>query len=99
MSETVGIRSRGSADARTSPGAVAIHTAEAGPPGPPLRAKYMRYAVKGTKGKASGNSGNVGRRANARARGHGGGQISGEEKIRRERQSAEALNRRTVVVD
>ena len=89
-----GVRSRGSSDPKTSPGAVAIYTAECGPPGPPLRAKYMNHAVKGTRSKTSGNSGNVGRAHRARTRGHGGGQISSEEKARRAAQSAEALRRR-----
>lgn len=94
-----GIRSRGSADPKTSPGAVAVYTAEAGSPGPPLRAKYMRWAVKGTRAKPSGNSGKCGRAWRAYQRGHGGGQISSEEKARRAVQSAEALRRRSLPVE
>ncbi len=89
------IRSRSSSDPKTSPGAVAIHTAEAGPPGPRLRKKYMAQAVKGTRTKTSGNSGKVGRAHRRRERGYGGGQISNEEKAARAQQSRDALNRRS----
>lgn len=98
MDQQNGIRSRGTNDPKTDPGAVAIYTAMAGPPGPRLRLKYMSFTVKGAKSKIGGNSGGVGRAARRYKRGYGGGQISNEEKLRRTAQSTAGLAARGVPV-
>lgn len=92
------LRSRGTGDPKTSPGAVAIFTAEAGPPGPMLKRKYTQgVPAKSTKRKASGNSGQCGRAWRRKQRMHGGGQVSTEEKLLRAAQSAEALAARNAL--
>lgn len=67
-----GLRSIGSPNPKEAgQQAVALYTAEAGPDGPPLRGKYLRCAVKGTKSKTSGNSGNAGKRYRRKQRAGG----------------------------
>lgn len=89
------LRSRGTGDPKTNPGAVALYTAESGPPGAPLRLKYTQgVPVKSTRRKANGNSGSCGRAWRRKQRMHGGGQVSTEEKLRRSAQSAAALEAR-----
>lgn len=92
-----GLRSRGTADPKTSPQAVLISTALAGPPGVRLRRKYLEGAptTKGTRLKSSGNNGTVGRAYRSKQRMHGGGQVTPEEKERRAAQSAAAVKERS----
>lgn len=55
---------------------------------PALKGKYTNVGQsKKTRDKGGGNSGNVGRRWRRKQRGYAGGQVSNEEKIRREAQS------------
>ncbi len=95
MNEQNCIRSRSSGDPKTSPGAVAVFTANAGPAGARLKKKYMQgSAVKGVGNKTGGNSGGVGRAARRKQRMHGGGQITTEERDRRKAQSDDAVRAR-----
>lgn len=55
-----------------------------------LRKKYtIGGVVKGTRQKGDGNRGNTGRKARAAKRGHGGGQVTAEQRARSEQQSRE----------
>ncbi len=96
-SNAQGLRSRGTADPKTSPQAVLFSTALSGPPGAPLRRKYLEGAptTKGTRLKSSGNNGTVGRAYRSKLRMHGGGQVTPEEKERRAAQSAAAVRERS----
>jgi|HubBroStandDraft_5_1064220.scaffolds.fasta_scaffold238233_2 hypothetical protein len=90
-----GIRSRGASDPKAAgQQAVALHTAESGPPGPKLRGKYLHHAGKSFGKKKGGNSGGVGRAARRYNRMHGGGQVSAAEMDRRKQQSTLDLNSR-----
>ena len=92
-----GLRSRGTADPKTSPQAVLFSTALSGPPGARLRRKYLEGAptTKGTRLKSSGNNGTVGRAYRSKLRMHGGGQVTPEEKERRAARSAAAMRERS----
>ena len=96
MNSENAVRSPGSADPKCSAKYVPTHTAEAGPPGSKLRAKYMRASEqKSGRAKTSGNSGKTGRKYRSYLRGHSGGQISAEEKARRTAQSNAAMAARS----
>lgn len=84
-----GVRSKGAPDPKAAgQQAVAIYTAEAGPPGPRLKQKYTKVVATSGHSSRHNNSGKTGRTFRSEQRMNGGGKPPAEQKLASEAQSA-----------